>query len=108
MGAVVSTRSWAGVALCPGYTPAVGIYLNSECVVGVFGEVSAASMAGRNVLNTVKATDRMEGTLRTGTVGIAFGPVLSDLMIDFRDLLCVAAHEEERDAEQGGNGQHDD
>lgn len=38
--------------------------------------------------------------------GILFSPVLFGLMIDLRDLLCVAAHEEERDAEQGGNGQH--
>lgn len=33
--------------------------------------------------------------------------MLSDFIIDLWDLLCGTAHEEERDAEEGGNGQHD-
>lgn len=46
---------------------------DSEGVVGVYGEVSAASMAGRNVLNPIGVTDRLEGALRAGAAGGALG-----------------------------------
>lgn len=42
-------------------------------VVGDFGEVSAACMTWGNVLNTIRAADRVEGTGRAGAVSIAKG-----------------------------------
>lgn len=50
-----------------------GTDLNSESAVGVFGEVRAACMAGRNVFDAIRATDRVEGALRTTAAGIALG-----------------------------------
>lgn len=38
----------------------------------------------------------------------SLSPILCiQVMIDLGDLLCGTAHEEKRDAEEGGNGQHD-
>ncbi len=50
-----------------------GTDLNPVGAVGVFGEVGAARMTGRNVLDTIRATHRVEGTGRTGAVGVAQG-----------------------------------
>lgn len=45
-----------------------GADLNSVRLVGVFGEVGAAGVAGRNVLDTVRATHGVEGIVRTRAV----------------------------------------
>lgn len=50
-----------------------GTDLNPVGAVGVFGEVGAACMTRRNILDTIRATHRVEGTGRTGAVGVAQG-----------------------------------
>lgn len=47
--------------------------LNPVGVVGVFGEVGAACMTGRDILDAIRATHRVEGTGRTGAVGVTRG-----------------------------------
>lgn len=39
---------------------------------------------------------------------ILHSPGRCNWVIDLKDFLRLAAHEEERDAEEGGNDQHDD
>lgn len=48
-----------------------GTDLNPVGVVGVCGEVGAARMTRRNILNTIRATHRVEGVGWTGAVGVA-------------------------------------
>lgn len=47
--------------------------LNPVSVVGVFGEVCAARMTRRNILDAIRAAHRVEGTGRTGAVRVAQG-----------------------------------
>lgn len=83
MFAVVWTGSWFGMTLAPRYTPAVGVKLNPIGVVGVFGEIGAACMTRRNVLDTIRATYRVEGTARTGAVGVTQALLSVLEVIDF-------------------------
>lgn len=48
-------------------------HLNPVGVVGDFGEVGAAGVARRNILNSIRAAHRVEGTGRAGAVGVARG-----------------------------------
>lgn len=47
--------------------------LNPVSVVGVFGEVCAARMTRRNILDAIRAAHRVEGAGRTGAVRVAQG-----------------------------------
>lgn len=50
-----------------------GADLNPVIVVGVSGEVGAACVTRRNILNAIRATHWVKGTAETGTVGVAEG-----------------------------------
>lgn len=54
-----------------------GTDLNPVGVVGVFSEVGAAGMTRRNIFNTIRPTHWVEGSDRTGAVGITHWPVES-------------------------------
>lgn len=46
-----------------------GTDLNPLAVVGLFGEVGATCVTGRDVLSSIRATDRIEGAAEAGAVG---------------------------------------
>lgn len=65
-------------------------YQNPEFILGVFGVLFAACVAGRQVLSVVRSTHRVKGVNRTGAVGITGGqkPVGREKM--FREWVRVS------------------
>lgn len=49
-------------------------HLNLVSVVEVYGEIGAACMTGRNILDSIRATHRVKSTADTGAVCVAQGP----------------------------------
>lgn len=57
-------------------SPAAGTDLDPVTVVGLFGEVGAACVTGRDVLGSVRAADGVEGAAEAGAVGGAQRPAV--------------------------------